>query len=1004
MTLPSSGIGEEFHDADTEQQEDAKTRSDASTFLDGKTPKTAPLMLSLGSLEASLLRPPHVAAATTGSTAPILIQTTGTVPVRHNEVSSHNRKRRLRTESLRYVGDDDRVSGDTPSPATAPVELLSSLSPPPCLFPLHHRLRHRHHRCIAFWNTLVLLFVQKQICLAAAAATITTSNVNQHTQQKQPGLEGIQTFSADSVHGEIPEDEDAQAETGNVLFPEDDGRAIGDHTIDHDVHDEYLPGKRRSHNAAAHQQQQNDQQQRQHDPVIVVSTVDGTLAGLSRTTGRTLWKRMPNSRHQPSQRNEQQGHSPYRMKPTATATGGTAAAAGTDTSNTRDPYESPPSPLLLEPLVSTTTTVGRYEGSTSRWKTAAVPSIRDHMVYLTAPASSGPDQYHSHPQQEQHVTAHVRDLVERAPFMDSRGRLYTGQRRNVVVAISTATGEILQEIPSSDNSNSASLFSSRQQNKDQADDDVLWIGRVDYSVSIHEPRSGELDVQFRSSELLSVQDMLLDPGAASGSDSDVQYHPVDLLQQRGHQQQHLLPQVASGVQSSGEGRVGDEDKNGQYTTASSEPPRKLFSLVATPSGNVAYQDLDTGKIVWVAQEIFATPVAYALDSSTGASLELDIVPDAIVPDGTADYVSKEMQRQLELRTHSISDDLEPETIVGSLPGSGQLFAMPLGKQKITGSEIKPHTATMASSVAMTKQQHGSFVSSGRRTASHSSFGHDNTIHHQLGGTHQRQYHCTPGSSQYPHCLAERRKHPSQRNFLTGPAGHAFQRDGAIVPFFHPDFGYQYMPMEHWHESGHPQTLHQNRKKYQKIFRVLGSWLPPLIALIFVSSFELGRRKRLKDIGVDGDSSKDVVSLTQGQKSDENGGIIEICEDVILGHGGHGTVVYKGVLDGRQVAVKRMLKTYHASADREISLLIESDGHPNVVRYFLKEIRGDFVYLALELCDLSLHDLIGHIRSRLDRIGNKSSDNEEKERIFEATKSIIFQIVNGVYHLHQNRIM
>ena len=73
-------------------------------------------------------------------------------------------------------------------------------------------------------------------------------------------------------------------------------------------------------------------------------------------------------------------------------------------------------------------------------------------------------------------------------------------------------------------------------------------------------------------------------------------------------------------------------------------------------------------------------------------------------------------------------------------------------------------------------------------------------------------------------------------------------------------------------------------------------------------------------------------------------------------------MYKGRLEGRHVAVKRLLKAYHASAEREISLLIESDGHPNVVRYFLKEIRGDFVYLALELCDLSLHDLINNLRS------------------------------------------
>lgn len=32
-----------------------------------------------------------------------------------------------------------------------------------------------------------------------------------------------------------------------------------------------------------------------------------------------------------------------------------------------------------------------------------------------------------------------------------------------------------------------------------------------------------------------------------------------------------------------------------------------------------------------------------------------------------------------------------------------------------------------------------------------------------------------------------------------------------------------------------------------------------------------------------------------------------------------------------VAVKRMLKAFHEAAAREMRLLIESDGHPNVVR-------------------------------------------------------------------------
>jgi len=71
----------------------------------------------------------------------------------------------------------------------------------------------------------------------------------------------------------------------------------------------------------------------------------------------------------------------------------------------------------------------------------------------------------------------------------------------------------------------------------------------------------------------------------------------------------------------------------------------------------------------------------------------------------------------------------------------------------------------------------------------------------------------------------------------------------------------------------------------------------------------------------------------------------VLSPLVLGYGCHGTIVYRGTLDGRPVAVKRMLRAFHAAADREMRLLIESDGHPNVVRYFLREQAGDFVYLV-----------------------------------------------------------
>lgn len=83
-------------------------------------------------------------------------------------------------------------------------------------------------------------------------------------------------------------------------------------------------------------------------------------------------------------------------------------------------------------------------------------------------------------------------------------------------------------------------------------------------------------------------------------------------------------------------------------------------------------------------------------------------------------------------------------------------------------------------------------------------------------------------------------------------------------------------------------------------------------------------------------------------------VLEISEDV-LGYGSHGTVVYKGVFDGRSVAVKRLLLDFYDVALKEVKLLQESDDHPNVVRYFYKEESDRFLYIALELCYGSLND-------------------------------------------------
>jgi serine/threonine protein kinase len=197
----------------------------------------------------------------------------------------------------------------------------------------------------------------------------------------------------------------------------------------------------------------------------------------------------------------------------------------------------------------------------------------------------------------------------------------------------------------------------------------------------------------------------------------------------------------------------------------------------------------------------------------------------------------------------------------------------------------------------------------------------------------------------------------------------------------------------------------NRKKnrfVQKLIKIMSSWIAPIVALIFVVSFEMGRRERLKaeKISTETEKGSDETNGT-AINNGINTGVIQLTDE-ILGYGGHGTIVYRGVLDKRQVAVKRLLSMYHTSADREISLLIESDGHPNVVRYFLKEIRGDFVYLALELCDMSLNDLIVSL-SKLKNARKSNFQLSGNDDFESATKSLLFQIASGVRHIHSLRM-
>lgn len=140
--------------------------------------------------------------------------------------------------------------------------------------------------------------------------------------------------------------------------------------------------------------------------------------------------------------------------------------------------------------------------------------------------------------------------------------------------------------------------------------------------------------------------------------------------------------------------------------------------------------------------------------------------------------------------------------------------------------------------------------------------------------------------------------------------------------------------------------------------------------------------------------------------DEVSGNIELNNLVVyskrpLGYGSGGTVVYEGTFEGREVAVKRMLLQYFDLASQEVSLLQQSDDHPNVIRYFCHQKGRDFLYIAVERCQASLWDLY-------KEGGSRDTLNDDQLKLLTAINfnvpGTLYQLAAGLSHLHGLRII
>uniref|UniRef100_A0A665UEW9 Serine/threonine-protein kinase/endoribonuclease IRE1 n=1 Tax=Echeneis naucrates TaxID=173247 RepID=A0A665UEW9_ECHNA len=153
----------------------------------------------------------------------------------------------------------------------------------------------------------------------------------------------------------------------------------------------------------------------------------------------------------------------------------------------------------------------------------------------------------------------------------------------------------------------------------------------------------------------------------------------------------------------------------------------------------------------------------------------------------------------------------------------------------------------------------------------------------------------------------------------------------------------------------PVLMTQDRLTLAVLTLLLGGWLAfaltyPVVSLCLLSLCLKSRTCSLLSLSLR--SYFPEVNCEEVQV-----GKISFAPLDVLGHGTAGTFVFRGMFDGRHVAVKRILPECFEVAEREVQLLRESDTHPNVIRYFCTERDRLFTYIAIELCAATLQQYV-----------------------------------------------
>ncbi len=136
----------------------------------------------------------------------------------------------------------------------------------------------------------------------------------------------------------------------------------------------------------------------------------------------------------------------------------------------------------------------------------------------------------------------------------------------------------------------------------------------------------------------------------------------------------------------------------------------------------------------------------------------------------------------------------------------------------------------------------------------------------------------------------------------------------------------------------------------------------------------------------------LILIRESQLVTDNGqlGQIQYSSHDILGRGTFGTV-YSGTLNGRPVAVKKVYfnAKQKERVDRETQLLLECDGHKNIIKCFYVQKSAYSILIALEICKLTLDQWVQRYRSADVKV---------------LALRIIYQTVKGLHYLHSHNVV